>query len=81
MFLVHAAVKQTLAGEGTMYISRNEFCCGGKVFPLQQIRQFAVIGKMTLLFSLKDGTQYEIKSVAPRSALKYLEIFRVLHNE
>ena len=81
LFLVHAATKGTLVGEGDMYISRSEFCCAGMVFPLQQIRQFAGIGKMTLVFSLKDGTQYEIKSVAPRSALKYLHIYRILCNE
>jgi hypothetical protein len=81
LFLVWAAMKDTLIGEGPMSISRNEFCCAGMTFPLQQIRQFACLGKMTLIFSLKDGTQYEVKSVAPRSALKYLQIYRILQNE
>ena len=81
LFTFKTAAEKTLAGEGPMFISRTEFHCAGEVFPLEQIKQFAIIGKMTLLFSLKGGTQYEIRSPYPRSALKYLEIFQLLQNE
>jgi hypothetical protein len=81
LVLVKAALEETLAGEGPMSISRTEFHCAGMVFPLQQIKQFAIVGRMTLLFALKDGTQYEVRSVYPRSALKYLKIFDILQKE
>jgi len=78
LFEVRAAVEKTPAGEGTMQIDRETFRCAGKIFPLRQITRFAVVGQMTLLFALKDGAVYEVRSAAPRSALKYREIFRVL---
>ena len=81
LFMVHAASENSFVGEGPMLISRREFHCAGSIFPLQQIKQFAIVGKMTLLFALKDGTQYEVLSVFPRSALKYLEILNILRTD
>jgi hypothetical protein len=81
LFLVQSAVGNTFIAEGTMYISRTEFYCAGMAFPLQQIKRFTVLGKMTLLFTLTDGTQYEIRSAFPRSPLKYLEIMRRLKHD
>jgi hypothetical protein len=81
LFLVQPVVGNSFIAEGKMYISRTEFYCAGMAFPLQQIKRFTVLGKMTLVFTLNDGTQYEIHSAFPRSPLKYLEIMRLLKQE
>jgi len=81
LFLVQSAVGNTLIAEGTMYISRTEFHCAGMDFPLPQIKRFTILGKMTLFFTLNDGSQYEVRSVSPRSPLKYLEIMRTLKQD
>jgi len=81
LFEVRPAVGKSLVGEGMMSIDRAMFHCAGKHFPLVDITRFAVVGQMVLLFALKDGTSYEVRSEHPRSALKYREIFRVLSGE
>jgi len=81
LFLVQASVGNTFIAEGTMFISRTEFHCAGMAFPMQQIKRFTILGKMTLLFTLNDGTQYEIRSSFPRSPLKYMEIMRILKRD
>jgi len=78
LFEVRVAVDKKLLGEGRMQIGRDGFSCAGRLFPLECITRFAVAGQMTLLFSLKDGSTYEVRSEVPRSALKYREIFRLL---
>jgi len=78
LFKVKAAAGNELVGEGVMQIDKNEFRCAGNAFPLKDITRIAVVGKMTLVFALTDGTSYEVKSRAPRSAVKYREIFKKL---
>ena len=78
LYEVHAAAGKRLIGKGMMRIDSKAFYCAGVVFPLEQIVRFAIAGKMTLLFALKNGPTYEVRSAAARSALKYREIFRVL---
>ena len=78
LFEVDTAVGKKLVGEGATQISRDTFQCAGVKFDMGQIAQFEVVGRMTLIFGLKNGTTYEVQSAAPRSALKYREIFRVL---
>ena len=80
LLLVDAASGSALVGTGTMSISRNSLVCAGREFPIDQITRIVVAGQMLLLFALKDGTSYEVLSDAPRSALKYREIFRILTN-
>lgn len=81
LFKVKAAIGKEPAGEGAMYIDREKFFCAGQTFPLRHIARFAVVGRMTLLFALTDGTAYEVQSAIPRSALKYKEIFRILREK
>jgi len=81
LFTVQEASETVLVGEGFMQMSRTELQCAGLMFPLEQISRFAIVDKMTLLFALKDGTQYEVRNAAPRSALKYLEAFRMIRSE
>jgi len=78
LFEVQPAVGKKLVGEGSMYIDRMLFSCCGMSFPLENITKFAVVGQKVLLFALKDGATYEVRSRSPRSALKYREIFRLL---
>ena len=78
LFEVSAAVAKTSAGEGAMSIDRRAFHCAGSSFPLGDIIRIVVVGQMTLLFALKGGATYEVRSAVPRSALKYREIFRIL---
>ena len=78
LFLVQTASKRDFIGKGPMQISRTELRCANYAFPLEQITRFAIVDKMTLLFSLMGGAEYEIRSAAPRSVLKYLEAFNIL---
>ena len=78
LFKVQPAAGSTHVGTGQMRISRDVFHCAGFDFPIEKIIRFAVAGQMTLLFSLKGGDSYEVHSGAPRSALKYKEVFRIL---
>jgi hypothetical protein len=81
LFTVQTARESSFVGQGLLQMSRAELVCAGLTFPLQDINRLAVVGQMTLVFSLKEGTNYEIRSAAPRSALKYVEILRVLRGE
>jgi len=78
LFEVHHAEYKVPVGEGIIQIGHEVFRCCGKVFPLESITKFAIVGQMTLLFAVKEGAIYEVRSLVPRSALKYREIFRVL---
>jgi len=78
LYKVSTATEKTLVGEGTMRIYREVFHCASLTFPIREITRFAVVGQMTLLFACKDGTTYEVRSPAPRSALIYRDIFRIL---
>jgi len=81
LYEVHAAAYKTPVGEGLMSINNKVFHCVGKDFPLDSITKFAIVGQMTLLFAVKDGANYEVRSTIPRSALKYREIFKVLKQD
>ena len=72
---------RSLVAEGAMQISNTEFQCAGLVVPLRNLTRFAIVDRMTLTFALKDGTMYEVHSDVPRSALKYIEVLRIVRNE
>ena len=78
LYSVNTAKESKLIGSGEMKLCRDVFYCAGLEFPVKQIIRFAVVGQMTLIFALKDGTSYEILSDAPRNALIYKEVFRIL---
>ena len=48
------------------------------VFPFEEIGGFAFSLQMKILFSMKDGTYYEVDSEIPRSAVKYMVLYRFL---
>jgi hypothetical protein len=81
LYEIQPAICKTLIGEGQMSIDRQAFHCAGRIFPLTDITQFAITGQMVLLFGLKDGGSFEVRSPTPRSALKYRAIFNVLIKE
>jgi len=78
LFSVRAAIDRTLVGEGEMWIDHRKLHCAGLDFPLDDIISVVTVGRMTLLFALKGGAMYEVRSAVPRSALKYKDIFRFL---
>jgi len=78
LYEVNPAVGNTLIGKGTMSIDKNTFNCAGSSYPLEHVDKVAVFGRQTLLFSLMDGTTYEVHSSEVRSALKYKDIFHAL---
>lgn len=51
------------------------------VFNLKNITHMSIIIQMNLVFSTVDGLSYEIHSNFPRSAVKYLDLFRHLTNK
>jgi len=78
LYRVVDAHERSLVGQGLMQITLEEFECAGEKFSLEEITRFAIVDQMTLLFALKGGTQYEVRSDAPRSVSKYQEILRIL---
>lgn len=48
------------------------------IFPLSDIAGFSVTKMMRILFSLKDGSYYEIKSDIPRTGMGYMMLYRYL---
>ena len=51
---------------------------GGMTFPLSEIDDIEVTGRMTISFAATDKRNFEIRSDHPRSASKYRESFRIL---
>lgn len=73
-----------IIGRGTfsIYKDRLEFVDDGTgekhVFYFKDLAGFAFSLQMKILFSLKDGTYYEVDSEIPRSAFKYMVLYRFL---
>jgi len=73
-----------IIGKGTfaIYTDRLEFDIDETnekyVFPFKDLAGFAFSLQMKILFSLKDGTYYEVDSEIPRSAFKYMVLYRYL---
>jgi hypothetical protein len=67
-------------GRFAVFIDRFELGEGeGKyVFSLNDLAGFAFSLQMKILFSCKNGTYYEIQSDYPRSAIKYMVLYRYL---
>ena len=63
-----------------IYKDRLEFVSANETFtfPFSEIAGFAFSLQMKILFSMKDGTYYEVDSKIPRSAVKYMVLYRFL---
>jgi len=83
LFKVERARKSSLIGRGkiALYKDRLVFLdSDGQSFsfPYCDISEMAIYSRMVLIFSTADQISYEIKSEVPRSAVKYLEFFKLL---
>ena len=74
------SVEDLGTGKFSIYVDRLEFDGdkGKFVFPFADIEGFAFSLQMKILFSLHDGTYYEVESKIPRSASKYMVLYRFL---
>ena len=63
--------KEELLAEGTLRMYGDRFTIGEKSVKLKEIANFAIHGRMTIVFSTHDGQYYELKSAIDRSAPKY----------
>ncbi|HOF95239.1 MAG TPA: lysophospholipid acyltransferase family protein [Clostridia bacterium] len=78
LFRVDPGVSSTLITKDALYMFKDRLTCGEYSFPLGEITDMAIYGQRTLVFSTDKGIHYEIKSDYPRSAIKYLLLFRHL---
>ncbi len=85
LYHITRANKSTLIGKGQIKLTPHQLVLEGPhpplVFPLNQISDMAIHGRMVLVFSTLDRNTYEIKSDHPRSALKYVELYKALKSE
>lgn len=83
LFLVARASSNTLLTKGTLclYNDRISFISAASEtveFPLATIVDMSTITMKTIIFSTKENKVYEVHSEHPRSALKYLEMFKAI---
>jgi 1-acyl-sn-glycerol-3-phosphate acyltransferase len=80
---IQKAKASRLLGKGRLQLFRDRLAfqsTDGRAFafPLSQISDIAIHGQRTLIFTTTSREYYELKSSAPRSALKYYELFKAL---
>jgi len=83
LFEIQRATRNTFIADGKfiLYKDRLSFIADeGKIidFPLKTIAEMSCFTKMRIIFSTNEHKLYEIHSKHPRSALKYLELFKVI---
>ncbi len=74
------AAEHLATGRFALFTDRFEFGEGEEthVFSFEDIAGFAFSLQMKILFSCKNGTYYEVQSDYPRSAIKYMVLYRYL---
>ncbi|HBR03237.1 MAG TPA: hypothetical protein DD738_11555 [Ruminiclostridium sp.] len=83
LWRIKKARKSKLLCRGTLELYNNRLIMrnadGGEYsFDFDKISGMAIYSRMVLIFSTTDRYSYEIKSSNPRSAIKYLELFKTL---
>jgi len=83
LFQIKRASHNTLIAKGKLVLFKDRLSVieeSGKAteFPLETITDIGVITMMTIIFSTKDNKVFEIHSKHPRSALKYLDMFKTI---
>ena len=83
LFQIARASHNTLLANGTLSMYHNRISvttASGQVFefPLDTIVDMSIITMKTIIFSTRENKIYEIHSNQPRSALKYLELFKAI---
>ena len=81
LFQITRASHNTLIAKGKLALFKNRLSViekSGKAaeFPLDNIADIGIITMMTIIFSTNENKIFEIHSKQPRSALKYMEIYR-----
>jgi hypothetical protein len=78
--IISGNAKFLAMGRFAIFIDRFEFGEGEDkyVFSFNDLAGFAFSLQMKILFSCKNGTYYEIQSDYPRSATKYMALYRYL---
>jgi hypothetical protein len=76
LYRVQAATGRILLARDTLKLFRDRLVCGIHVFPISKISNMAIYGPMSLIFTTTDGEYFEIIYDHPRSATKYLTLFR-----
>jgi len=72
---------KVVTGMLSFYMDKLEISGGkGNYFSVlyRDIQDMSIIVQMNIVFSLKNGETYEIHSSFPRSALKYLQLYKAL---
>lgn len=74
------AEEHLATGRFALFTDRFEFGEGeeARVFLFSDMAGFAFSLQMKILFSCKNGTYYEVQSDYPRSAIKYMVLYRYL---
>ena len=78
LYIVEPGVGNRKLVNGTLRIYKNKLCFEDYTFEFSEISDMAIYGRMTLVFSNKQGNQYEIKSAYPRSACIYYQIYLLM---
>jgi 1-acyl-sn-glycerol-3-phosphate acyltransferase len=74
---VTIGLRARLLEQGRLSLGRGGLRCGTIHFPLGDIRDLAITGQRTLVFSA-GGRRYELTNKMPRSAAKYQRVFELL---
>jgi len=83
LFQITRASHNTLLANGTLCMYNNRISVISAdsrtiEFPFETIQDISIITMMTIIFSTHDNKIFEIHSKHPRSALKYLDMFKAL---
>lgn len=86
LFEVEKAVSNKLIADGTLcfYKDRLSFIADSGIaidFPLDTINEVQGFARTRIIFSAHDHKIFEIHSEKPRSALKYIELFKAIKKE
>ena len=80
MMIANGNAEVLASGRFAIFTDRFEFGEGEEVhvFPFTDLAGFAFSLQMKILFSCKNGKYYEVQSDYPRSAIKYMVLYRYL---
>jgi 1-acyl-sn-glycerol-3-phosphate acyltransferase len=83
LFQIARASHNTLIAKGKLTLFKDRLSViekSGKAaeFPLDNIADIGIITMMTIIFSTNENKVFEVHSKHPRSALKYMELFRAI---
>jgi len=83
VFEIQKPVNSVLIAQGKLCLYKDRLSItseSGEIteFPLDTIIDMSGFARMTIIFSTKDNRVFEIHSKHPRSALKYLDIFKAV---